>query len=323
MIVIIIQIIVRYLHLHNRVTVMVLRHPTRKHIGSNVSRPRSLAPCIAAAVAGVVISIHTAVFADSSRQITVMDPGHAEILAALNLEDELVLMPRDPAFDNALPGVTRYRRLPTMEGILAAGSTLVIGGNPGRDRPVLERARALGLDSVMVSRELPAIERIRRLAELTGHEASGETLIEGIEARYTQAAGVGSAHTAPVKVLHVSSSGAGTSGAITAAGRSTAVNGLIERAGGINVGATAGLERYQSLTAEGVIAMAPEAVLVSELELDALGGREGIWQQVPGLANTPAGGARRLIVLPHAAVKFDAVQSGEATLALAKALEAP
>lgn len=301
---------------------MLPRQPTRKHNNSSEPRSRALAACLAA-VAALTVSIHTTAFADSSLKITVMDPGHVEILDALNAEDELVLMPQDPAFDNELPSVTRYRQLPTMEGILAAGSTLVIGGNPGRDLPVLERARSLGVDSVMVSRELPATERIRRLAELIGRESAGQALNEAIEVQYAEAAALSTSQTPRVKVLHISSSGAGTTGAVTAAGRSTAANGLIERAGGVNVGASAGLERYQSLTAEGVIAMAPDVVLVSDIELAALGGRESIWQQIPGLANTPAGEHEQLIVLPHAAVKFDAVQSGKATLALAKALETP
>ncbi|WP_276309683.1 ABC transporter substrate-binding protein [Salinicola acroporae] len=252
-----------------------------------------------------------------------MDPGHVEILTALGAAEDLVLIPQDPAIDNALAEVVRYQRLPSMEGLLAANTTLIVGGNPGRDLPVLEQAKRLGIDSVMVSRELPAIDRVRQLAELTDHEAAGERLIAHTEARYAKAAQVVATQSSRLQVLHLSSSGAGTSGAITAAGRSTAVHGLIERAGGVNVGAEAGLERYQTLTAEGVITMAPQAVLVSRLELPALGGPEGIWTHVPGLANTPAGRNKRLIVLPHAAVKFDAVKSGEATLALASALADP
>jgi len=69
--------------------------------------------------------------------------------------------------------------------------------------------------------------------------------------------------------------------------------------------------------------MAPEAIVVSRRELPALGGVDGIWERVPGLAYTPAADARRLIVLDHAAVKYDAATSGQATLALAKALYRP
>ncbi|WP_162619519.1 ABC transporter substrate-binding protein [Salinicola peritrichatus] len=249
-----------------------------------------------------------------------MDPGHAEILEALGVGDELVLMPTDPAFRTAFPHAARYRRLPTLEGILAAGTTLIIGGNPGRDLSILERAGSLDIENHMVSRELPATTRIQQIAKLVGRQAEGEKLVTRIEARYAEASRIVAPIDHSPTVLQVSSSGAGTTGAVTAAGRSTAVNGLIERAGGINAGAEAGLERYQSLTAEGVIGMAPEVVLVSDLELPALGGPNGIWQQVPGLANTPAARDRQLVVLPHAAVKFDAAQSGEATLALARAL---
>lgn len=256
-------------------------------------------------------------------RLVVLDPGHAEILEALGVGDAIELMPNDPSFRNALPQAARYLHMPSIESILAAQPTLLIGGNPGRDLPLMEQAQRLGIHGVMVRRDLPTLQRIRKLAVLAGRGDAGQRLIDDIEADYAAARELIAADDSSLRVLHVSSSGAGSTGSVTAAGRATAAHGLIERSGGLNVGAEAGLERYQTLSAEGVIAMAPQVVLVSSLELAALGGREHIWERVTGLAHTPAGRQRRLVVLPHRAVKFDAAQSGEATLALARELNAP
>lgn len=258
--------------------------------------------------------------ATAAPRLAVLDPGHADILQALGAADTLVLMPADPAFANDLSNVSRYQRMPSMEGLLATRPSLLIAGNPGRDTALRAQATRLGIPTTMVARTDPPIKRIQRLAAITNHETAGQRLIARTRAAYARArALMGHAHP---RLLHISSAGAGTTGAITGAGAGTAAHGLIRRVGAINVGATAGLERYQGITPEGMIAMAPQAVVVSDLELAPLGGREGIWQTVPGLALTPAAKHHALIVLPHRAIKFDAAASGAATLALAQKLVA-
>lgn len=286
------------------------------HAGSGRCLPRL------ARFAALLAMLLLPAMTQAASRIAVLDPGHAEILAALGAEDRLVLVPDDPALDRHFPHAVRYRRMPSAESLLAQGPDLLIGGNPQRDRQLLVQADRLGIERVMIERTLPAIERVRRLAAHAGRETQGAELIARIESDYAAAAERIDGQPR-VRVLHLSSSGAGSAGTVTGAGRETSADDLIRRAGGINVGAEAGLDRYQTLSAEGVMAMSPEAVLVSDLELPALGGAEGIWRAVPGLAHTPAARHRRLIVLDHAAVKFDAATSGQATQALAEALHAP
>lgn len=256
-----------------------------------------------------------------AKRIVVLVPGHAAILDALGVADALVLVPRDPGLTGVAPEADRFRRQPSVEGMLAKAPTLVIGGNPVRDRELLSRLASLGVATVMIERSLPAVERIKQLADLVNRNARATALIERIRADYGRAVQLAKGES-PVRVLHISSTGAGSSGAVTAAGNDTAADRLIHRAGAINAGAQAGLERYQSISAEGMIAMAPEAVVVSAVELDALGGRKGIWQRVPGLEHTPAARHDNLIVLSHGAIKYNAVQSGSGALALVKALYA-
>ncbi|PTY38479.1 hypothetical protein BGP77_12280 [Saccharospirillum sp. MSK14-1] len=269
-----------------------------------------------AALALLAVCSGSAVLAD---RLVVLDAGHASILDALGVADQVVLAPLDPTLEGRLLQAERFHRTVSAESLIALRPDWLIISNPAREADLQQHAQRLNIPTVVIERTLPAIERIQRLAELTATESQAQPLIDSILLDYAQAE-ARVAEREPLRVLHVSSGGAGSSGSVTGAGAGTSAHGLIERAGGINVGAEAGLERYQSLSAEGVIQMAPEVVVVSNLELPALGGRDGVFERVPGLAYTPAALNQRLVVLDHAAIKFDADSSGEATLALARAL---
>lgn len=116
------------------------------------------------------------------------------------------------------------------------------------------------------------------------------------------------------RAMVVSSRGAGSTGNVTAAGRATAAHQIVTSTGAVNTGAEAGLQNYQSVTAEGVAAARPEVIVVAESELADMGGRDGIWTKVPGLAATPAGQQKALIVLPDMQHKGAGVSSGVGTL---------
>ena len=55
-------------------------------------------------------------------------------------------------------------------------------------------------------------------------------------------------------------------------------------------------EGFRPLGAEGLIAAAPEVVLMTKKGLESLGGEEAVWA-VEGLALTPAGQHGRLVVI--------------------------
>lgn len=258
----------------------------------------------------------------AASRIAALDPGHVGIIEALGASERLVLIPADPTFEQRMPKAERYHRMPSAESLLAQRPDLLIGSTPARHQNLLDQAERLNIETIMIERTLPPTERVRRLAEYVGRVTQGRELIKRIEQGHAVAAEI-SRGEPRVKVLHLSSSGAGSTGAVTGAGAETSADALIERAGGINVGAEAGLDRYQTLSAEGVMSMAPEAVLVSRHELPELGGAEGIWERVPGLTHTPAAQHKRLVVLDHAAVKFDGATSGAATRELAETLHTP
>ncbi len=71
-----------------------------------------------------------------------------------------------------------------------------------------------------------------------------------------------------------------------AAGQQTAADAIIRAAGLKN--AMQGFSRYRPLSQEGVIASAPDLLLVTTDGVRSIGGQENLWL-LPGMALTPAG----------------------------------
>jgi iron complex transport system substrate-binding protein len=62
-----------------------------------------------------------------------------------------------------------------------------------------------------------------------------------------------------------------------------------------------GFDRYRPLSQEGVIASAPDLLLVTTDGVRTLGGEQQLWT-LPGLALTPAGKQRRVLIVDDMAL---------------------
>lgn len=100
----------------------------------------------------------------------------------------------------------------------------------------------------------------------------------------------------PVKVLFVMNHGGMTP---LAAGQHTAADAVITAAGLKN--AMQGFERYRPLSQEGVIASAPDLLLITTDSVRSIGGWQQLWS-LPGLALTPAGKNRRVLIVDDMAL---------------------
>jgi iron complex transport system substrate-binding protein len=72
---------------------------------------------------------------------------------------------------------------------------------------------------------------------------------------------------------------------------------MIAAAGAIDVGTELGVVDNAPLTAESVLEAAPDVLLVSTTGLESVGGLDGLLA-IPGIAQTPAGEAARVITHP-------------------------
>lgn len=250
------------------------------------------------------------------RDLVLLGTDLVEIAAALGAADRILARPYGDTVAGVEDTPHKMREFAGVEGIAALRPGIVVASNI-RFETLLAGLDTIDIPNTLIDRTLPATEKVTRMADLLDLEARGAELTAAIEADYARARAI-ERSDAPVRILHVSKQGAG--GSFSAGGAGTGVHNLIERVGAENAAAGIGMDRYRSVTPEGVILMAPDVVLISAAELAAFGDLEGLWTDYPGLAVTPAGRNRRLIVMRDMHVRGDAASSGIATLALARAL---
>jgi len=215
-----------------------------------------------------------------------------EIVYALGAGNELVA--RDstslrPKAVLALPDVGYMRQLNT-EGILSMHPSMVLSSELAEPSLVLQQLSQNGVKVVRVP-GTPSIntvpEKIEVIAAALNRQAEGKKLITTYRSQLSTIR-----HDAlPVKMLFVMSHGGMSS---MAAGQNTAADAMITSVGAKN--AMQGFSRYRPLSQEGVIASAPDILLLPADGVKTLGGLDQVWR-LPGVAMTPAGKNKRVLVL--------------------------
>ncbi len=215
-----------------------------------------------------------------------------EIAWALGAGDTLVA--RDststwPAQVQALPNVGYVRQL-NAEGILSLRPTLVLASDQAQPSQVLTR---LGENHVKVVNvpggyELAAIDKkVDVIASALGKKEQGDALRKKLDDE------MAALPKQPLnkRVLFILSHGGMGS---MVAGQETAADGAIRAAGLTN--AMQGFSHYRALSQEGVIASKPDLVVISADGVKSMGGEENLWK-LPGLAETPAGHNKQVLII--------------------------
>lgn len=201
----------------------------------------------------------------------------------------------EPAAVRALPSVG-YARSLSAEGVLSLAPTLVVATDDAGPPSVLQQIRAARVPVELLRsdhRFEGVLARTRRLGELTGRGAQAQELAARLQEEWRAAQGrVAERRPAqPLRVLFVLSH---SMNQVRVAGQDTAAHAMIDYAGAVN--AFGSVTGYKPLTPEAAIAAAPDVVLATDQGLQAAGGAAGLLQ-LPGLAQTPAGRAGRVVAL--------------------------
>ena len=239
-----------------------------------------------------------------------------EIVYALGAGDQLV--GRDstsihPAQAEKLPDVGYMRQLNT-EGILALKPAVVLANNQAKPSQVLEQLSQVGVRVVHVTGEnsLPAIlQKITTVANALHKEEAAKPLLRQVREQ------IQALPTRPlsIKALYIMANSGMTT---LVAGKETAADVAMRSAGLSNV--MGNVPHYQSLSAEGVIAAAPQVILIDRRGVAALGGTDKLWQ-LPGLSMTPAGRDHRVIIIDQVALLGFGPETPGAILQLRQAAE--
>ena len=252
------------------------------------------------------------------RRIVSIGGAITETLFALGVGDDVVAVDRTsiyPAAAGALPKVGLPGQI-SVEGVAAQRPTLVIADGGAAPAAVSELA-AVGLEVAALAEQPStpegAVARLRELGALVGRPAEAEALARELlaEVAATRAAIAGAPRP---RAMFVYARGHRT---LLVAGEGTPAEAMMRLAGADN--AAVGFRDMKPMSAETVLAARPEVIVIPTRGLESLGGVDGLLA-LPGIADTPAGRARRVVAVDDLALLGFGPRLGEGLAALARGL---
>lgn len=255
------------------------------------------------------------VITDASRIITV-GGSVTEIVFALGAGEQVIARDSSSLYPPEVDELDEigYIRQLSAEPIVALDPTLIITTPDAGPEEAVEQLQAVGVTFLVVPNEdsiAGVIEKTQTIAQALGREEAGEVIITQLEADYAQAQALLETVESRPRVMFIYARGAG---AVSVAGTNTSAETMIALAGGEN--AVSEYEGYRPITAEAVVASAPDVILLMTRGLDSLDGVAGLLEQ-PGIAQTPAGENERVIAMDDLYLLGFSTRTGTAVLDLA------
>ncbi|TBL46867.1 hemin ABC transporter substrate-binding protein [Obesumbacterium proteus] len=238
-----------------------------------------------------------------------------EIVYALGAGDRLVARDTTSTLPAAksLPDVGYMRQL-NAEGILSLKPTMVLASELAEPSLVLRQIADVGVKVVPVSGEASldnVPHKIQQVASALNLEKQGAAITQ----KYEQQLAAVPRTPLKTKVLFILSHGGMTP---MAAGQDTAADSIIKASGAQN--AMQGFSRYRPLSQEGVVASAPDLVLITSDGFKTLGTVDKVWA-LPGMALTPAAKNKQILVVDDMALLGFSLETPAALAALREAAE--
>lgn len=226
-------------------------------------------------------------------RVVALANGSAEIIDSLGLKKILIgrdIASTEPALES-IPIVTSGHQV-VAEKIIAIKPDLVIIDSSVGPSQAIETLKKSGIRVVAITEiwkvgEITA--KVRQIAQLLGVEATGEALASEIDKTIKSAST--QVEGAP-RVLFLYLRGGNS--IYLVGGKGSGADSLLQAIGAIDVGATNDSQPFTPLTAESLIALKPEILLVMTKGLASVGGVSGLIE-LPGVVQTPAGKSGRVI----------------------------
>lgn len=232
------------------------------------------------------------VIEDASRIVTI-GGAVTEVAFALGVGDRIIAVDDSSIYPEEATGLESigYLRFLTAEPILAVDPTLVIATEDAGPAEVVQQLNDSGITFLQVPAEDTVdgtAAKIRTIAAALDKVDEGEALVEDMLINVDTANNlVADLETTP-RVMFLFLRGAAV---ITVSGTGSGADEMIRLAGAEN--AVQDYEGYQPLTAEAVVAAAPDVILTTTEGLESVGGMEGLLE-LPGIALTPAAENNRI-----------------------------
>ncbi|MFG1780088.1 hemin ABC transporter substrate-binding protein [Micromonospora sp. NPDC049048] len=279
--------------------------------------PTPVLPATVTSADGTAVTV-----TDASRILPVNLYGSiAETVFGLGLGANVIGRDTSTTFPAAahLPVVTPAGHDLSAESVLALNPTVVLADDSIGPPEVLRQLRAAGIPVVLIEAEqtLAAVPgHVRAVAAALGVPAAGEQLVSRIESEIAAARRSAPEGRSPrIAFLYLR----GTAGVYLIGGEGAGSDAMIEAIGGVDAGSEIGLAKFRPLTSEGLINAAPDVILVMSSGLASVGGVDGLLK-LPGVAQTPAGAARRIVDMDDGTLLTFGTRSGRTVQALAAAV---
>lgn len=206
-----------------------------------------------------------------------------------------------------------YQRALSAEGVLSLQPTLILAASEAGPPPALEQIKGSGVALKIIAGEHSvegAKAKVRGVAEALGVPEAAKKLTDAIDADAAKATKLLEKAKDKPKVLALFARGPGV---VLVSGDNSAADAMIKLAGATN--AATGVEGSKPLTSEAAVAAAPDVLLIPSHALESIGGVDGLLK-LPGIAETPAGKAKRVVSIDDLLLLGFGPRTGEALLKL-------
>lgn len=233
---------------------------------------------------------------DTTRRIIPLDGSVAEIVFALGLGDEVVAADLSATYPQAAADLPKigFERALNAEPILEFEPTIVVGTDGAGPPETIDELERVGVPVAIVERQFspsgPAA-KIRGVADALGVAEAGDALARQVQQEIDDATVVPSVYARPLRVLALYLRGAELQFVL---GSGSGVHWIIEAAGAIDIADQLGAAESTPISAEGILAAAPDVIVVPQDGLASAGGTEALLA-LPGIAETPAGQAGAIL----------------------------
>jgi len=232
------------------------------------------------------------VLVEDTSRIVSLGGAVTEIVFALGFGEKVVGVDASSSYPEAVNDIAKvsYHRRLSAEGIISLAPTLIIATTEAGPPEVIQQLRSAGVTILILPHEPTVkctIEKIQIIGSALNKGKEAAEIIGRINKDLIQVKSLNKRQIDKQKVIFIYARGQGN---LMVAGKETAANTMVELAGAVN--AVQEYEGYKPLTAEAVVAAAPDVILLMESGLLSIGGAEKIWS-IPGISLTPAGKSKR------------------------------
>ena len=250
--------------------------------------------------------------ATSAQRIVSLANGSGEVVVALGGARQIV--GRDET-NNApeivdAPIVTSGHEI-SAESVLALKPDLVLIDASSGPQEAIELIKGAGIPVVEVPEAWSLADIDQKVSAIGGAIGAPVQAIDYVRGLTSGTQELSLASTPKVAFLYLR----GTSAIYLLGGVGSGADSMISQAGGADVGAQAQLGAFTPLTAEEIVKLDPEVLLVMTKGLESVGGIDGLLQ-LPGIAQTTAAATRAVVAVDDTLLLSFGPRTGEAVIAL-------